>query len=677
MFKRANKITALLVAAASVMSIVPAMAADSTTTRLDSKDGTIENAVAYSDGKYAYQGYKSSDDTDAIYYNDGNQDKSLDDLSSAGLNTAYADKYAFANDGSDQYLVDLTSGDVTDSTTPVDDADTAATKLQTKLKKTDRYGENLGNSYDGTLTAENNLGGSVDDNKTLVLPGSKFGDIWYSYSVPTKSTDSTKYLDTSGNLYGFTDSTGKYIDASYTANIYAYSTKEGKTVKIDNYSNSYDDVDSDSGLLATLTKQPVVLTQDKDYLYALVTVAITDTDTTVSTGETTTTAAAVGLTGSTTPAQSVTTVRTYVQKISKDQGDQQDGAYLPKTVETYEVGNTNNEYDCSDATDAYNAIKDAINDAGASVTDLADVTQAEVQGYVDSYGIEKPIFTINNGNLVAVQATSDKVDAFTLNFKKDKVKFKVYPSYKDTTTSDAATLSYLQDNKFDAYFLEKDSDDSVDLSNNSNTSQIESYDIDVDGNVWVVADGKIYEYTNGSMTQVYTCDSALDSISVYDTNSLIAWSNNGNVYANVSGGAGQASTDTTTAATTAATTAKTGWDQLADGNWNFYDATGTKVVNNWINAGGVWYFLKADGVMATGWQQVGGVWYYLNASGAMATGWINDNGTWYYLQSSGAMKTGWLNDNGTWYYLNASGAMLANTTTPDGYFVSANGAWIQ
>ena len=31
MFKRANKITALLVAAASIMSIVPAMAADSST----------------------------------------------------------------------------------------------------------------------------------------------------------------------------------------------------------------------------------------------------------------------------------------------------------------------------------------------------------------------------------------------------------------------------------------------------------------------------------------------------------------------------------------------------------------------------------------------------------------------------------------------------------------------
>jgi Spy/CpxP family protein refolding chaperone len=66
MFKRANKITALLVAAASVMATVPAMAADSTTSRLTSKDGHITNAVAFKDGKYAYQGYKSIDDTDSI-----------------------------------------------------------------------------------------------------------------------------------------------------------------------------------------------------------------------------------------------------------------------------------------------------------------------------------------------------------------------------------------------------------------------------------------------------------------------------------------------------------------------------------------------------------------------------------------------------------------------------------
>ena len=88
-------------------------------------------------------------------------------------------------------------------------------------------------------------------------------------------------------------------------------------------------------------------------------------------------------------------------------------------------------------------------------------------------------------------------------------------------------------------YVEKDSDDSVDLNNNSNTDVAESYDIDVDGNVWVVADGKIYEYKNGDMTKIYTCDSSLDSISVYDENNLIAWENNGDIYTTVNEGSAE------------------------------------------------------------------------------------------------------------------------------------------
>jgi len=40
--------------------------------------------------------------------------------------------------------------------------------------------------------------------------------------------------------------------------------------------------------------------------------------------------------------------------------------------------------------------------------------------------------------------------------------------------------------------------------------------------------------------------------------------------------------------------------------------------------------------------------------------------------------TGWIKTNSKWYYCDkGNGAMLANTTTPDGYRVDSNGAWIQ
>ena len=71
MFKRANKITALLVAAASIMSVVPAMASE----RLGTKDGTINYGIAYDGGKYIYDGYRTDDDDTGIYYNGGDKDK--------------------------------------------------------------------------------------------------------------------------------------------------------------------------------------------------------------------------------------------------------------------------------------------------------------------------------------------------------------------------------------------------------------------------------------------------------------------------------------------------------------------------------------------------------------------------------------------------------------------------
>ena len=61
----------------------------------------------------------------------------------------------------------------------------------------------------------------------------------------------------------------------------------------------------------------------------------------------------------------------------------------------------------------------------------------------------------------------------------------------------------------------------------------------------------------------------------------------------------------------------------------------------------------------------------------MATGWRTLSDGWYYfMQDTGYMlKNNWMETNGIWYYLGSNGAMLTNTTTPDGYYVDASGAW--
>ena len=67
----------------------------------------------------------------------------------------------------------------------------------------------------------------------------------------------------------------------------------------------------------------------------------------------------------------------------------------------------------------------------------------------------------------------------------------------------------------------------------------------------------------------------------------------------------------------------------------------------------------------------------------MITGWVNttDN-KWYYLETvkterEGMMVFGWYKVQDKWYYFMPDGSMLANSLTPDGYFVGADGAWVQ
>lgn len=124
--------------------------------------------------------------------------------------------------------------------------------------------------------------------------------------------------------------------------------------------------------------------------------------------------------------------------------------------------------------------------------------------------------------------------------------------------------------------------------------------------------------------------------------------------------------------------AKKEWVKVGN-TWYYAGADGVLLTGWYQNADGVWYFMDAECRMLTGWQMVDGKWYYLDAvNGDMKTGWLQDaDGKWYFLNQNGDMKTGWLmTADGKWYYLGSDGACLMDTTTPDGYQVNADGAWI-
>lgn len=101
--------------------------------------------------------------------------------------------------------------------------------------------------------------------------------------------------------------------------------------------------------------------------------------------------------------------------------------------------------------------------------------------------------------------------------------------------------------------------------------------------------------------------------------------------------------------------------------------------SGWRQENGAWYYIKQDGTKAGNeWQKIDNEYYWFDSDGSMATGWRGfTNGDWYYFRSSGAMAVSrWIQSDGKWFYVDVSGVMLKETTTPDGYFVDSDGAWV-
>ncbi len=122
---------------------------------------------------------------------------------------------------------------------------------------------------------------------------------------------------------------------------------------------------------------------------------------------------------------------------------------------------------------------------------------------------------------------------------------------------------------------------------------------------------------------------------------------------------------------------------------------GSFAKDEWEPVNGTWYHFDEKGYMQTGWLNLGGTWYYLNADGSMAKdtwigtyyvdgsgswvieGWQNNGYGWWYQRANGTYPNSeWEIINGIWYYFDENGYMLADTTTPDGYYVDVNGAWV-
>lgn len=70
---------------------------------------------------------------------------------------------------------------------------------------------------------------------------------------------------------------------------------------------------------------------------------------------------------------------------------------------------------------------------------------------------------------------------------------------------------------------------------------------------------------------------------------------------------------------------------------------------------------------------------YLNADGTrIKDQWKQVWDNWYYFDEEGVSKQNtWAEIDGKWYYFDQWSIMLHDTTTPDGYYVGSDGAWVQ
>lgn len=458
------------------------------------------------------------------------------------------------------------------------------------------------------------------------IKGNKFGEEWYS----TRFYTITKGLDNAGDRPSiYTDAKGNYIDADYNLGKIKVETTGAGVVGEVTVENTVDKESLKYGSTNAVTVDAKIVTsstnelgQDKDNIYRYTQIKFT-----LAPANGVTLPSTVKINGKSfgLNATDHTVTLDVIQKIAKAQdSDNIKDAKYTKSVTNYVISN-----------DSGTVSSTGSNEANYLTLAKLSSTEARVMG----------------GKLVLFNIDNAKSADPNLEIQAATLKSKNGYYYTD---------------------VEKKADIKAEYSTKLNKAAV---DTDVDGNIYVLDSGYIKKFDGtNDWTKIYKVDGSFDSLSVYDKDNMVVWSQRNEVYSLIGG---KKQNDTPSVVK--------GWVQSKDGTWSYNKADGTKVIG-WIQDGANWYYTNASGVMQTGWQYVGGMWYYLNPTsdgvkGAMKTGWQNIGGTWYYLNpisdgTRGSMKTGWVNDNGTWYYCNSSGAMLANTVV-NGYALGSNGAWIK
>ena len=121
--------------------------------------------------------------------------------------------------------------------------------------------------------------------------------------------------------------------------------------------------------------------------------------------------------------------------------------------------------------------------------------------------------------------------------------------------------------------------------------------------------------------------------------------------------------------------AESSWVKISN-KWYYADASGKIIRNKWEKIKDRWYYFDVEGVMESStWKKK----YYLKDSGAMAQSeWIFDNSynAWYYLKEDGIYATGILKINGKDYSFEDNGKWISNPSASTYYKVKPITAYV-
>ncbi len=591
MFNRANKATALLVAAAAVISLVPATGVNAADyKRIESKDGTVYNAVAYKNGSFVIDGNVKDEDTDAVYFLNNGKYTELEDIDTgADFDGTYGEKY-LSVDGGD-YYVDLTNGKVTDDDVKEDQIDEVATTLRKKIR----------NNADDRFSDHD----SLKESSLKEMAGNKFGETWYETTYTAEET--TNGGETSLNVY--TDAKGNYIDADYNLGKIKVKVSNGKTtsssVTVENTDDNYDSLDKKD--LSAKVSNAKVIGQDSNNIYRIATITVNAGTNTVAeiNGKEVNTNAFTSTDGNKTVSFEV------IQKISKAQASGDiDGAKYAKTVTNYVI---------------------ADDDAKAETL----LANAE--------------FNIVGGKVIAHTFASEKVNAQTIEFKTSRG-FN-YIETKEADEEEAVAVDVDADGnlwRLDSGFVYK-------FDNKDDWNKVYKVDGSMDKMSVYNKDNMVIWNEEDEVYSVIGAKDGSDETEKPEVTTGWVKNSDGTwtfVKEDGTKAIGWLNNNGTWYFLDAAGIMQTGWIN-DNGTWYYTNASGA-MMTGWQNVNGTWYFMQGSGAMKTGWINDNGTWYYTNASGAMQTGWLNDNGTWYFLDGSGKMLSNTtvngyvLGANGAW-----------------------------